>query len=290
MGLLNLSGGVRRRYPLGMRRFRFAALAFMAVSPSFAQVKVVAELVLPSAPSAAPAGAFMPAFPMPALGPALSAPSLAASPLAAAPAPAPAPAAAQTALVQTGFALAAAAKDGGDQGAVSRRAFDAGAKTPAEAPAVSGAESAPRAPALEEPNSPRHRVVFEPMGPVKTAVTETAEVAALSIPVAIAALIMKATMTNPAFLIPAMVALWAAGAWAMRGHLAGLRSTVVGGWQASHDQKYRVDPNTGQIRDIRGHKYGSDRYEEWKDGPVGPVATGLIAAASAVAAAAFLLL
>ena len=70
----------------------------------------------------------------------------------------------------------------------------------------------------------------------------------------------------------------------------GIDFVTVGGWQASHDQKYRIDPSTGKLRDIRGHKYGSDRYEEYAPGPVGPRATVLIAAAAILGAAAFILL
>ena len=245
----------------------------------------------PSAPAAvAPANAFGPAVSMPALMPALAAPALSAAPVVAAPAPALAPVTAAAALVQTASALSAAAKEDKDQGAVSRRTFDAGAKTPEDAPAVAATGGSARTPALEEPNSPVGRTVREPMGPVKTAAFETVEVASLAIPLALAAAILRANVSNMAILIPAMLALWSIGAWAMRGHLGGIRSSVVDGWQASHDQKYRIDPGTGRLKDIRGHKYGSDRYEEWKAGPVGPLATGLIAAASAVAAAAFLLL
>ncbi len=253
------------------------ALALLLPSAAFAQVRVAARISVPAAPAVLPVSAIAP----PALSlPILTAPSLAPAPIITA----------RAALVRAGTALSAAAKEGADQGAVSRRVFDAGAKTPAEAPAVYAGPSASRPAALEEPNSPRHRVVTRAMGPVRTAAAETVEIAAMSIPVALAALIMKGAMTNPYLLIPSMLALWAAGAWAMRGHLAGLRSTVTGGWQASHDQKYRVDPNTGGLRDVRGHKYGADRYDEWTAGPVGPLATGLIAAGSAVAAAAFLLL
>lgn len=281
-----LTAGRGRGYNEGMRTL--LALALMIPSAAFAQVRVVTRLAVPAAPAVLPGGMIAPpAVAMPALAaPALAAPALAAPQALAA----PAPVMARAVLVETGRALSAAAKEGADQGAVSRQAFDAGAKTPAQAPAVSAAPSSSRPPALEGPNSPVHRVVARPMAPVRTAVFETAEVAAMSIPVALAALIMKGAMTNPSLLIPGMIALWAAGAWAMRGHLGGLRSTVTGGWQASHDQKYRVDPNTGRLRDVRGHKYGDDRYEERTPGPVGPLATGLIAAGSAVAAAAFLLL
>ncbi len=285
MGLQTPDGNPPAGYSLSMRHSLTLSLALLVATPAFAQVRVITELALPSAPAIAPANTISPVLSMPALGATLAAPSLTLSPVLAA----PTPVMAQAALIQAGASLSAAAKEGHDQGAVSRRAFDAGAKTPAEAPAVTGMESTAR-PAALEPNSPVGRIVTRQMGPVKTAIAETADVATLMIPLAFISMIMKATMSNPALLIPSMIALWAAGAWAMRGHLGGLRSTVVDGWQASHDQKYRIDPGTGQLKDIRGHKYGSDRYEEWAAGPVGKLATGLIAASAAVAAAAFLLL
>ncbi len=48
------------------------------------------------------------------------------------------------------------------------------------------------------------------------------------------------------------------------GAVAHNRGEGVFRWQASHDQKYRHDPGTGQLKDIRGHKYGqlSDRFIE----------------------------
>lgn len=63
-------------------------------------------------------------------------------------------------------------------------------------------------------------------------------------------------------------ALWALGGSEMIKYLGGLRSVVVGGWQASHDQKMRVDYGTGKLKDIRGHKYGEDRYDIHRPGPV----------------------
>lgn len=268
-----------------MRRRLTLALALLASSPAFAQVRAVTELALPSAPAIAPSKPIMPAFSMPALGPALSAPSLAASPLLAA----PAPVTAQTALIATGSALTAAAKENRDQGSVSREAFDAGAKTLADAPEVAAPAPSGTYQRLN-PVGPQGQVA--PRGPrgVKTAVIETAEVATMTIPFAFAALIMRGMMSDSAILVPSMLALWALGAWAMRSHLAGLRSTVVDGWQASHDQKYRTDYNTGRLRDVRGKKYGEDRYDKWADGPVGPRAMTAISAAAAAATAAFLLL
>lgn len=262
-----------------------ALVALMIGSPAFAQVRVVAELAMPSAPIAAPATGITPAVAMPTLGASLSAPSLAASPMLAA----PAPVTVQAALIQTGAKLSAASKDGQTPDAVSRATFDAGS-SPAAAPEAVVAPSYASRVALDEPNNPRGRVTSRVMGPAKTAVIETAEVAVMSLPFAIVAFIMKANMTNPAILIPSMLGLWALGFFAMRAHLAGTRSTVVGGWQASHDQKYRVDYNTGLQKDIRGKKYGEDRYDEREDGAVGPRAMTALGTAAAVAAAAFLLL
>lgn len=267
-----------------------ALVALMIGSPAFAQVRVVAELAMPSAPAVAPTAAVTPSFSMPVLGPSLSAPSLAASPMQGAFAPAPtAPVTVQAALIQTGASLSAASKDGKTPDAVSRATFDA-ASSPAAAPEAVVAPSYASRVALDEPNNPRGRVTSPIMGPVKTAVVETAEVAAMSLPFAIAAFIMKANMADPAILIPSMLGLWALAFFAMRAHLAGTRSTVVGGWQASHDQKYRVDYNTGLMKDIRGKKYGEDRYDEREDGAVGPRALAAMGTAAAVAAAAFLLL
>lgn len=242
---------------------------------------------MPSAPAVRPTTAVMPTLSMPMLGPALSAPSLAAAPMLAA----PAPVTVQAALIQTGSKLSAASKDGQTPDAVSRATFDASvAAAPSAAEPVAAPQSYASRVALAEPNNPKDRVTSRIMGPVKTAVVETAEVAAMSIPFAIAAFIMKLNMTNPAILIPSMLGLWALAFLAMRTHLAGTRSTVVGGWQASHDQKYRVDYNTGLQKDIRGKKYGEDRYDERADGPVGPRALAALGIASAAAAAAFLLL
>lgn len=277
-----------------MRHLIAFSLALTAAAPAAAQVRVVTELALPSAPAVAPAAALSPITATPTLGSALAAPGLAAPALSAAPVPvapaaAPAPVTAQAALIRTGAALTAASKENRDQGAVSRRAFDA-AQEPAErADAVAAPAATPSSPALK-PYEPRSQLVKASAGGIKNAAYETVEVAAITIPFALISLILKGAMSNPMLLIPSMLALWALGAWTMRDHLGRLRSVRVGGWQASHDQKYRTDYATGRLRDIRGHKYGEDRYDEMKNGPVGRRATALIGAASALAAAAFLLL
>lgn len=246
----------------------------MLGTPAFAQIRATVEAPVATVLPVLPSAAIAPTFAMPTL--ALSAPTLSAPSIEA-----------KTALVQTGTALVAAAKEsGGDPGAISRQAFDAAVKSPAPAAEVGGGqESAPTA--LE----PYHaRIVQTPLSPIKTAIVETVEVGAVTIPFAIGGFILRTNLSDPLHLIPAMLALWAVGFYGMRSHLAGLRSTVVGGWQASHDQKYRIDYNTGQPRDIRGHKYGEDRYDERAPGPVGTLATSLIATAAVLGAAAFLLL
>lgn len=63
-------------------------------------------------------------------------------------------------------------------------------------------------------------------------------------------------------------ALWALGGAELIKHQGSLRSVVVGGWQSSHDQKMRVDYGTGKLKDIRGRKYGEDRYDITLPGPV----------------------
>jgi len=62
--------------------------------------------------------------------------------------------------------------------------------------------------------------------------------------------------------------LWVMGGSTGIDYLAQLRSTIVGGWQASHDLRMRHDYSTGQLKDIRGRKYGEDRYDEFAPGRV----------------------
>ncbi len=266
---------------------RLPALVFAlaaAAAPAYAQVRVVGEIALPAAPAYAPASAFTATGAIAPLIPSLAAPALSAAPLLAA----PAPVTAQVALAQTGAALSAASKDNSDQGAVSRRAFDAGAKTPIEAPEVAGRYSSIGRPALPEANAPQARVVAPANGPIRTAVHETIEVGTMLIPLALVSFFAKGMLAHTGLAAPALLALWGLGFWAMRDHLAAMRSTVVGGWQASHDQKYRVDYHTGKLRDVRGQKYGEDRYEERAPGAVGPRALIAIGLAAAAGAAAFL--
>lgn len=79
--------------------------------------------------------------------------------------------------------------------------------------------------------------------------------------------------------------LWAIGAHAMIESIGQTRSRIVGGWQASHDQKYRHDLGTGELRDIRGRKYGEDRYDEKAPGEVTPAEQAAIRTIAATAGA-----
>lgn len=89
--------------------------------------------------------------------------------------------------------------------------------------------------------------------------------------------------------------LWTFGGHGMRQFVERARGSVVGGWQASHDQKFRVGMD-GRLKDVRGHKYGEDRYDRWANGAtdarermilrLAAAATGLAFALSVGAAAA----
>lgn len=281
-----------------MKNLISTAALLLSASAAFAQVKVVTEISVPAAPSAAAISATnaigtLSMIPAPALTPSLAAPSVVPAAIAPVPAAAPAPITAQAALVNTGTALAAASKGEGNPAEISRRTFDAASKQGPDAAAspVAGGEYVHNA-GLEGPDFARrfNAATKEPSSPAKTAAWETVEVGATTVPFLIAAAIMKLNLGESAWLIPSMLALWGAGFWAMRSHLSTIRRKVVGGWQASHDQRYRVDPSNGQLKDVRGHKYGEDRYEEYQNGPVGRTATALIGAAAVLGAAAFLLL
>lgn len=96
----------------------------------------------------------------------------------------------------------------------------------------------------------------------------------------------------------ALGGVWAFGAAGMRQMVEHARGQVVGGWQASHDQKYRIGSD-GRLKDVRGRKYGEDRWDRWAAGTTSPAqrlvlrlaaaATGLAFASAAgpLAAAAF---
>lgn len=276
-----------------MKKLISTAALLLSASVTFAQVRVATEISVPVSPAGASinaasisamptASALMPTLPAASIAPSLAAPV---------PAAAPAPITAQAALVNTGTALAAASKGEGNPAEISRRTFDAASKQGPDAAMtpVAGAEVIHNA-GLEGADYARRFRQDKPEPPLKKAAWETVEVGATTIPFLIASAIMKVNMTEYAHLIPAMLTLWGVAFFAMRSHLSTLRRKVVGGWQASHDQKYRVDPSNGKLKDVRGHKYGEDRYEEYENGPVGRAASLAIGAAAVLGAAAFLLL
>lgn len=97
--------------------------------------------------------------------------------------------------------------------------------------------------------------------------------AGLSLPVlgaaaALAGWVFSGTWYEPA----ATAAILALGAGALEHMLGQSRSVIVGGWQASHDMRMRVNPATGELRDVRGtfKRYGEDRYDKTEPGPVSP--------------------
>jgi hypothetical protein len=78
-------------------------------------------------------------------------------------------------------------------------------------------------------------------------------------------------------------AFWVLAGTEMIKQLGKLRGFVVGGWQASHDQEMRTDYGTGQLKDIRGHKYGEDRYDVFAPGRVSRRARFIVDAAAVAA-------
>jgi len=145
-----------------------------------------------------------------------------------------------------------------------RRIFDGGeaGRGAAAAPAASAAGSSRLAPpAAREPEAPAKI-------PFKQRAGEVAELGAFALGwqllAGIAFLVAGAHAAFPAL----AGALWVVGGSEGVKQLGRLRQVLVGGWQASHDQKMRVDYGTGKLKDIRGHKYGEDRYDEFAPGPV----------------------
>ncbi len=88
------------------------------------------------------------------------------------------------------------------------------------------------------------------------------ELGAYALPVALGSAVLGGNLHGSLALAPALAAGWAVYVKAGEQHIGALRSTLVGGWQASHDQKMRHDYGDGRLKDIRGRKYGSDRYDE----------------------------
>lgn len=266
----------------------FAAAAELGEGPARGVRLPSAPLALPAQASIAPSLA-APSFPVPA---ALSLPPAAVSVRLAAGSPsadphaagAPRPAGASAGLQSVARALAqeqaqaAAPGAAGAEAAPSRasRAFFDGAlgktvKTGAvlASAAVPGGAAMPSVYALARYSSERASRPQPEPAPLGRRLAERAESHLALLAMAVPAFIAHAFVANgmAATLIAVLMALGSAAG--METLLGDRRNRVVGGWQASHDQRYRVDPSTGVLKDVRGHKYGEDRYEERQPGPVG---------------------
>jgi hypothetical protein len=145
-----------------------------------------------------------------------------------------------------------------------RAVFDGGAPRSAESLTLGAAAAdGPRLKrAAERAQAPAPAVAL------KKHVVETAELGASAVALHfLTGMAFLAVGAHAAF--PALAgALWLLGGGALIQQLGQLRSVRVGGWQASHDQKMRHDYGTGKLKDIRGRKYGEDRYDEYAPGPV----------------------
>lgn len=141
-------------------------------------------------------------------------------------------------------------------------------------------ETAPEKPSLASAAEPAGRGFFDG-AKLRQKAFDLAEMGQVAVAAHFVSIFPNALTHGTAAHPLAMGALWWGASEAMASMLAQSRRTVVGGWQASHDQRYRVDPNTGNLRDVRGHKYGSDRYEEYAPGRVGPTERILAATLSA---------
>lgn len=115
---------------------------------------------------------------------------------------------------------------------------------------------------------------------VKQRLTETADIGVFALGLQIlSGIVFLVAGAHAAYPLLAG-ALWALGGSEMIKYLGSLRSVIVGGWQASHDQKMRTDYATGKLKDIRGHKYGEDRYDIHRPGPVSARERAVIDAAA----------
>lgn len=264
-----------------MTRF-FLAAFFLLPAAASAQTERAADVRASGAPASAPVVSAAPS-PLSVSVPTLSAAPLAAAPLAVAPlavAPLAAPAPAAAAAVVPLGSVAAEKKAPSARGELDRGArltaaapesdsgrvlFDDGAAQ--RAPGATFAAAASDGPRLDRPSaSPASAPA--PRIPLGQRVTETAELGGMAVVfhllTGVALLILGAHASFPVL----AGALWALAGSEMIKQLGKLRSVVVGGWQASHDQKMRHDYGTGKLVDIRGRKYGEDRYDQLAPGPV----------------------
>ena len=138
------------------------------------------------------------------------------------------------------------------------------------AAAASGGAALPAAYALARYSADRAQPSRQTPPSLKEKVLENVEAHILVLPMLFAASAASWLLGDSALLPVALAAVGAVTAVAMEQTVSKLRRTIVGGWQASHDQRYRVDTRTGELHDVRGHKYGSDRYEAYAEGVVTP--------------------
>ena len=235
------------------------------VSPSLAAFSAPAAVAL-SAPAPAAAFAAAPAAapalfaaPAAAAAAAYSAPASAAEP-AEAPAPNDAPPPAVRAQLRDGARPAAAGVDAG------RATFDGG--DAARARNAAALEIPPaRSAARLAPPTPRAAAPAEPIA-LRQRLGEAADLGVYALGMElVAGLVFAQFGGHPAF-SALSGAVWALFGGEMISRLGGLRAVIVGGWQASHDQRMRTDYGTGRLRDVRGRKYGEDRYDAWAPGEV----------------------
>lgn len=175
-----------------------------------------------------------------------------------------------------------------------RSAFDAGLANAPSPSAVSIPGGGLSRSGLARPSSFANRVSGRsapeaPRSGAKVRAFEFVETAMYGGGVALLAFVIASAVgaAFPLALGPAMGLTSHVASRTMFDQLGGLRGKVVDGWQASHDQRYRVGGD-GQLRDVRGHKYGADRYERYAPGAVGRTASALIRVAAAAIGAAWL--
>ncbi|MFI5347676.1 MAG: hypothetical protein ACHQ51_14975, partial [Elusimicrobiota bacterium] len=145
-----------------------------------------------------------------------------------------------------------------------RQTFDGGSARDRSALTVGAAAS--DGPRLSRPAEAARAPA--PKIPLKQRLGETAELGVMAAGFQlVTGLIFLALGAHAAFPMLAG-ALWVLAGGELVKQLGNLRSVIVGGWQASHDQKMRHDYGTGKLIDIRGRKYGEDRYDQTAPGPV----------------------
>jgi hypothetical protein len=193
---------------------------------------------------------------------------------------APRPAGASAGLTQVAGALQRERGDGSSAAqaapsAAARAFFDGGLGKAARATAVVAAAATPgglgmpAAYALQKYAGERSTRPAPRPAPLSQRIAEQVDSHLGLGAAAFVGLVARNAVAGSPVLVALLAALLAFGASkGMEEMLAQARRRVVGGWQASHDQKYRVDPSNGRLKDVRGHKYGDDRYEEYEDGPV----------------------